>query len=257
MSPAPAPAAGKARIKVWDAPTRLTHWLLAAAFLFGWWTVEAPDNWWEKAAPLGVLGPLGAAAHWWGEDISRLQWHRWTGYLIIGLVIFRLYWGLAGSETARFSSFLKGPAATARYFKGLFGKTGPISLGHNPMGGWSVMALLAAVAAIVGLGLFAVDVDAFEGGPLSGKVSFDMGRQIAHWHELAFNIALGLIVLHIAAIAFYALVKRENLIRAMVTGSKPRPAGAGDLAFAPAWRLAVGVVLAAGLAWFIAKGLHI
>jgi cytochrome b len=250
------PAPGKARIKVWDLPTRLVHWLLAAAFLYAWWTVEAPDGWWEKAAPLGVLGPMGAAAHWWAADVTRLQWHRWAGYFILGLVVFRLYWGLVGAETARFSHFLKGPAATGRYFAGLLRKDGGSSLGHNPMGGWSVVALLAAVAAIVGLGLFAVDVDAFEGGPLSGKVSFEMGRQIAHWHELAFNVALGLIALHLAAIASYALVKRENLVGAMVTGNKPRPPGAGELAFAPVWRLGLGVILSVGVAWFVAHGLR-
>jgi cytochrome b len=123
------------------------------------------------------------------------------------------------------------------------------------MGGWSVAAMLALIGAIVVLGLYAIDVDGFEGGPLADKVSFDLAREMAHWHHLLFNVALGLIALHLVAIAFYLLVKRENLVGAMITGAKPNPEGAGALRFAPFWRLAVGFILSFGIMWFVSKGL--
>lgn len=211
-------------MKVWDLPTRLFHWLLVAS--------------------------MGAA--WWTADTSHLQWHRWSGYAILGLILFRLYWGLVGSETARFGHFLKGPATVARYLGGK-AAAGP---GHNPLGGWSVAAMLALVGAIVGLGLFAVDVDGFEGGPLSSKVSFDLGREIAGWHELAFNVALGLIALHLAAIVFYLLVRKQNLTGAMITG---RLTGEGRATprFAGPVRFLIGVALAGAATWFIARGLRV
>lgn len=245
------------RIKVWDVPTRLTHWLLVAAFLYAWFSAGAPQAWWDALAPYGYLAPLGEKLHWWGSDLTRLQWHRWSGYFILGLMVFRLYWGFLGAESARFSHFLTGPGQVVRYAGRLFSRDGGKSLGHNPLGGWSVIALIAVTLAIVGLGLFAVDVDAIEGGPLSDKVSFDFGRDLAYWHHTLFNLALGLIVLHLAAIAFYLFVKRENLAAAMVTGRKPRSEGQADLKFAPKWRLLLGLAVAIGVAWFIAHGLRV
>lgn len=213
-------------VKVWDLPTRLVHWTLAAAFAAAWWTAES----------------------------GKMEWHRWSGYLILGLVVFRLYWGFAGPESARFGSFVKGPVAVARYASGLFRKGGEPALGHNAMGGWSVLALLAFTGAIVGFGLFAGDVDGFESGPLSWMVDFDATRTASEWHDRLFHIALWLVGLHVAAIVFYLLVKRENLVGAMLTGRKPRPPGAGDLKFAGPVRLLIGVALAAAAVWFTMKG---
>lgn len=194
---------------IWDLPTRLFHWLLAALIGFSWWAQE-----------------------------DHLDWHRISGFAIAGLLVFRLWWGVAGSSTARFSGFLKGPGAILAYLKG----SGPGAVGHNPLGGWSVAAMLLALVVQVGLGLFSVDQDGFESGPLAKYVSFDTGRLAAGGHEIVFNILLGLIVLHLAAIGWYA-ARRQNLVRPMITGRGTLPEGAAKPVMAPMWRLLVGLVL--------------
>lgn len=196
---------------VWDWPVRLVHWALAALIAFSWWTHD-----------------------------DHLGWHRLSGYAIVSLLVFRLWWGLAGSSTARFGGLLSGPARIAAY---LSGKGGPV-VGHNPLGGWSVAAMLAALVAQVSLGLFAVDLDGLESGPLARFVSFETGRAAAQAHELGFNVLLGLIVLHIGAVVVYA-VRGRNLTWPMITGRKALAEGAQAPAPARAWSLAVGIALAA------------
>src|SRR5690606_7310394 len=149
------------KIKIWDLPIRIFHWLLPLLLGFSWYSAE-----------------------------NRLMdWHRYSGYGILGLLSFRLCWGLWGSHTARFSSFVKSPARVFAYARG--GGQGPSGFaGHNPLGGWSVVALLLVLAAQVGSGLFAVDVDGLESGPLSYLVSFDGGRWLANVHGVSFNILL-------------------------------------------------------------------
>lgn len=214
------------RVRVWDVPVRLVHWLVV------------------------VL----VAACWWTAETGHLEWHRWAGYGALGLVLFRIYWGFVGGETARFSHFVRGPRAVAAYGRTLLSKTHAATLGHNPMGGWSVLALIGLLLAESVLGLFAVDIDGVESGPLSWMVSFDLGRLAAKWHHLLFNGLLALIVLHVAAVAFYLLVRRENLVGAMVGGFK-RGEGAAPR-FASPWRAVVGALLAAALIWAIAGGLR-
>lgn len=220
------PEAG-VRAKLWDAPVRIVHWLLVVLVAFSWWSSE-----------------------------DHLNWHRWSGYAILGLVLFRIYWGFAGGGAARFASFVKGPGAVLAYARGLPQRAAAAVPGHNPLGGWSVIAILAVLAVQVTTGLFAVDVDAFEAGPLSDRVSFETGRAIAEVHELSFRALQALVVLHVAAVLFYLFYKRTNLIRPMVTGWRTFPQDPG-LAGAPAWRLVVGVVLAAAIAWFVSKGLRL
>ena len=222
------PAAPSLRTRLWDAPTRLVHWALVALIGFSWWSAEA----------------------------HHMDWHRLSGYAVLGLLAFRLIWGFVGSGTSRFASFVRGPRATLAYARTLASRVHTAAPGHNPLGAWSVLAILAALAAQVGTGLFAVDVDGLESGPLSDRVSFEVGRQAAEWHELSFTALQALVVLHLAAIAFYAVYKRADLVRPMVTGRRrfetdPR------LAFAPAWRAALVAALAAALAWFVAKGLRL
>jgi cytochrome b len=213
-------------VKVWDGPTRIVHWLLVALLLFSWWSS--------------------------GEN---LLWHRYSGYAVIGLVVFRIYWGFAGGEAARFSQFVKGPGGTIAYLRTLGGRTPSNTLGHNPLGALSVLAILAALLVQVGTGLFAVDIDAFEAGPMSYLVSYDTGRDLAGLHNLSFRVLQGLAALHLLAIAFYAVWKRTNLVGPMITGRRAL-AGASGLSRAPAWRLIVGVALAAGVAWALSKGLQ-
>lgn len=219
-------AAPKVRARLWDGPVRIVHWLLVALILVAWLTA--------------------------GQNMTL---HRWSGYAVIGLLIFRIYWGLFGSESARFASFVKGPRAVIAYARTLGSRTAVEHPGHNPVGALSVAALLLLVLVQATLGLFAVDVDGLESGPLSYLVEFETGRLAAEWHELTFRFLQGLIVLHVAAVLFYLVYKRQNLIGAMITGRRAFSADPG-LRFAPWWKAAVGVVIAFVLTWLISKGLR-
>lgn len=223
MTDAPA----RVRVRLWDAPVRIVHWGLVALIAFSWWASE-----------------------------DHLNWHRWSGYAVIGLVVFRIYWGFAGGGAARFSSFVRGPGATAAYLRTLGARAPSLTPGHNPLGALSILAILAVLLVQVATGLFAVDIDAFEGGPMSDRVSFELGRQIAEWHELSFRALQALVVLHVGAVLFYWVWKRTNLIRPMITGRRELPSDPA-LASAPLWRLAVGVILAAAIAWALSKGLRV
>ncbi|MEW6169392.1 MAG: cytochrome b/b6 domain-containing protein [Pseudomonadota bacterium] len=216
-----------ARRRVWDLPTRLLHWLLVALFAFSWWSAEN----------------------------HAMDWHRWSGYGVLGLLLFRLYWGLVGSTTARFASFVRGPRAFFAYARRLLQRPGPITPGHNPMGGWSVLALLALLLVQVGTGLFATDTDGLESGPLASKISYSLSRDFAEVHEISFNLLLALVGLHVAVVLFYWVYKRENLIAAMLSGDKRLPA-APELARLrfEGWRRALpGVLIAAAIVWAIVR----
>ena len=214
--------------KLWDLPTRITHWALVVLILTSW-----------------LSG---------GEN---MQIHVLAGYGVFGLLVFRLYWGFVGGETARFAQFVKGPGTTLSYFKTMGQRTAGDLVGHSPVGAVSVVALLGVMLIQAGLGLFAVDIDGIESGPLSYMVDFDTGRLASELHELSFRVLQGLVVLHLGAIAFYALWKRQNLITAMITGKRVFSGPAPVLKFAPVWRVLVGIVLAAGAAWLIARGLKL
>jgi cytochrome b len=212
------------RARVWDWPTRIAHWLFVLLIPLAWWTAE--------------------------ED--AFDWHRRIGYLLLALILFRLLWGFFGSSTARFANFLRGPIATWRYVRG--SDRLPERVGHNPLGGWSVVALLAVMLLQVGLGLFAVDVDGLESGPLSDAIGFDAGRIAADLHELNFNLLLAFIGLHIVAILFYLFVRRRNLVGPMVTGSMASDERIEEMAPA-AWPRLLLTTLAAGAAtWWISAG---
>ncbi|MFL6856623.1 MAG: cytochrome b/b6 domain-containing protein [Allosphingosinicella sp.] len=214
---------GRPRVRIWDAPTRIVHWAMAALIPFSWWT----------------------ATH------DQLERHRASGYALLGLLLFRLIWGVAGSETARFARFVKGPRAILAYLRG----AGPAAAGHNPLGALSIVAMLAALALQIGLGLFAVDEDGIESGPLSWRVDFDTARWAAGLHHKMFWLVAGLAALHVAAILFYAIRRRRNLVTPMVTG---RAQAEGEApAMAPWWRAVIVAAVAAGLAWFVASGARV
>jgi cytochrome b len=179
------------RLAVWDLPTRLFHWSLVGLVLFAWWSART----------------------------HHMAWHIAAGSLIAGLLAFRLWWGFFGGRTARFADFVKGPPTVLAYAASLRRRTAP-SPGHNPMGGWSVVALLACCAAIVATGLFAVDTDAIDSGQLAFLVDFDTGRLASRLHGRCFTLLKLLVGLHLAAIAFYSLIKRDALIPAMLHGKK-------------------------------------
>jgi cytochrome b len=211
-----------ARVRVWDAPVRLVHWLMVLAVGTSWWTAET----------------------------GRMDWHRYAGYSMLALVSFRIYWGFFGSSTARFSRFVRGPRTIANYIKGRW-----VAMpGHNPLGALSVVVLLALLLTQVLLGLFAVDVDGIESGPLSAHVSFEVGRAAASWHEDLFDVLLWLIGLHVVAVLYYVLYKKENLIAAMVHGKRAGPYDpSSSVKSATALRLVIGVVLAGALTWFVTR----
>jgi cytochrome b len=221
------------RVRIWDAATRLAHWLMVALVAASWWTAEN----------------------------GELEYHRYSGYTLLGLLVFRLYWGFAGSSTARFANFVRGPRAIWAYLRQMplrVADRSDISTpGHNPLGALSVIVLLALMVAQVTLGLFAVDVDGIESGPLSHLVSFDAGRACAELHEGLFNILLTFIALHVVAVLFYLLYKRENLIATMIHGDRDYAAGESlKLSFASLPRLLIGIALAGFVVWFVTRGLQ-
>jgi cytochrome b len=209
------------RVRVWDVPTRVTHWLFLAGVLTCWWTAET----------------------------GRMEWHRWSGYTLLALVLFRLYWGFFGSSTARFASFVRGPRAIVDYLKGNAAAVN----GHNPLGALSVLGLLGLLLAQVLLGLFAVDVDGLESGPMSMYVSFETGRVAAEWHEWVFNALMTLIVIHVIAVLYYLLFRRQNLVGAMFTGKRRFASDVPALVTAAWWKLAIGVLFAGSLTWAASK----
>jgi len=212
------------RMRIWDAPIRLFHWSLVAL--------------------------LGAA--WWSAEQGELGWHRIIGYAILALLIFRIAWGLFGSSTARFGNFVRGPAAIISHIRRSDRGAGRLSsVGHNPLGGWSVVAMLLALATQVALGLFAVDIDGIESGPLSYLVSFETGRWAAETHHLLFNILLGLVALHLLAIAYYLLVRRDNLVAPMIRGWRRGGSGV-DAPLLASNRLAFGLFAASALTVWLA-----
>ncbi|MEX5729393.1 cytochrome b [Rhodovulum iodosum] len=181
-------------VRVWDPLLRLFHWSLTIAVVGAW--------------GLGKFGP----------DIMTL--HFYFGYAVLGLLAFRLLWGLIGPEHARFSNFAYGPGKIARYVGRIFARRPSYWRGHNPVGGLFVFFLLGVLAVHAGTGLFADPEDYINVGPLAGWVSNDGARTALSWHAMLSWVVLGLVALHIAAIAFYKKWKGENLIRPMVTGRK-------------------------------------
>lgn len=224
--PTPSDAQTVRPVRVWDGAVRLTHWLIVALVGFSWWAAD-----------------------------ENLTWHRWSGYAVIGLLVFRIWWGFAGGGAARFSGFVKGPGAVLAYLKGVGRRDSPTTPGHNPLGALSVIALLVVLIAQVGTGLFVVDIDAFEGGPMSDRVSYDTGRAIAEIHDTLFHVLQALVALHVAAVLYYLFWKRTDLITPMFTGVKRL---ATDPGFAPArlWAFGVGVAIAGATAWALSKGLR-
>jgi cytochrome b len=222
VSDSPAP------VRLWDGPTRLFHWGLVILILTAW--LSAGKN---------------------------MELHKLSGYGVIGLIVFRLWWGVAGGSTARFTNFVTGPKTTLAYLQGLKSRAPGETAGHNPIGALSVVAMISLILIQAGLGLFATDIDGIESGPFSDKVDFDTGRLFSEWHELAFRALQGLIGLHLVAIAFYALWKRENLVGAMITGRRRFSQAVAPLIAAPIWRLIVGILVAAAAGYAIATGFRL
>ena len=182
------------KVRVWDLPTRLFHWLLVASVV-----------------ALVVTGSVGG---------NLITWHMRLGYVVFALVVFRLVWGLLGGHWSRFATFVPTPARLLGY---LSGKQSLHTVGHNPMGALSVLALLAVLSAQVASGLFTDDEIAFT-GPLVTLASSDTVEWLSWYHtEVGKLIMLGLITLHVSAIVFYRVVKKQKLVQAMWSGEQDAP----------------------------------
>jgi cytochrome b len=180
-------------IKVWDLPTRLFHWTLASAFLIAYLT----------------------------ED-DLLGLHTFAGYTIIGLLAFRLIWGVIGSRHARFTDFVKRPAVVLAYLKEVVAFRAKRYIGHNPAGGAMVLALLLSLGLTALSGLMTYGSEELA-GPLASfmrDLPQSIGNLAEDVHEFFANFTLLLVVLHVAGVAIASLQHGENLARSMVTGRK-------------------------------------
>lgn len=212
------------RVLVWDLPTRIFHWLLVLLVAVSF-----------------VTGKLGGTV---------MQYHEWSGVTILVLILFRVLWGFFGGTPSRFATFVRGPRKVFDYARSLVGKGHEPYLGHNPMGAWSIIAMLTVLSIQVGTGLFAND-DILTEGPLFHLVGKETSDWLTGIHLINQNILIALIALHLGAILFYLVVKHDNLILPMITGRKQwhEPASGADGHTAKAAILAV--VLAAGVYWMI------
>ncbi|SNT02354.1 Cytochrome b [Noviherbaspirillum humi] len=182
------------KIRVWDLPTRLFHWSLALL-----------------VATAVITQSIGGNA---------MTWHFRAGYAVLALIAFRLAWGFIGPRYARFASFIYGPSTIVGYVAGGKQALKEKYLGHNPLGSLSVFALLAVVLAQAASGLFSNDDIAYD-GPMVKFITKELSDQITWFHkDLNAWLVYGLVALHVAAIVFYRVRKRQNLVRAMITGDQ-------------------------------------
>lgn len=182
------------KVRVWDPLIRIFHWTLVAAFTIAYFT----------------------------DDEDLLLPHVWAGYVIIGLLVFRVIWGLVGTTHARFSDFVFAPTVVISFLRETLKGQAKRYLGHNPAGGWMVILLLVMLSliSITGLVLYGVDEHA---GPLAGFMAGtgeDVKDIFEELHEFFANFTLFLVIIHLAGVAMESILHRENLVQAMVTGYK-------------------------------------
>ena len=215
-------------VRIWDLPTRLFHWALAACVV-----------------ALVITAKVGGDA---------MNWHIRLGYAVFGLLLFRLMWGLVGGRWSRFASFVPTPGRLARYLAGQ--ATPEDTAGHTPLGALSVFALLAILSLQVGTGLFADDEIAFT-GPLTALVSGSTVSSATAWHKGWGQYGvIGLVALHLVAIAVYQL-KRKNLVRPMLLGDKQLPQalpGSRDTVGTRLLALVLLALAAGVVAWVVQLG---
>lgn len=202
-------------IRVWDWPVRLVHWALVVC-----------------------VGGLYATGEY---GLLTMQWHFWFGYAALVLVLFRILWGLVGSEHARFADFVRGPRTILDYLRGRV----PAPAGHNPLGALAVLAMLALLLAQALSGLFSNDEIEWY-GPLSERISSQASEDWSDWHGTGQKLLLALIALHLVAIAGYRLLRKQDLVTPMLHGRKTLEGGS-DARFASPW-LALALFLACAVA---------
>jgi len=190
---------------VWDLPLRAFHWLLFLSIVGLWVTGKADADYMDWLTK-----------HF---DVTWMQWHFRIGYLVIGLLLFRIVWGFLGPKHARFVNFVPGPSRVFSYLGGLFKRDSVPSIGHNPIGALMVLVILASVGLQAFTGLFTSD-DVVWSGPYNSAVSSALADKMGAIHHENYEILLVLVGLHIAAIIFYAVWKRQRRVPPMVTGYK-------------------------------------
>jgi cytochrome b len=218
-------------VRVWDLPTRAFHWILA----------------------LTMVGSVVSAK----IGGNAMAWHFRFGYVVFGLIAFRVLWGLVGGRWSRFSSFIYGPGTVMRYLRGEVRAGELLDVGHNPLGGLSVLGLLGLLALQVATGLVADDEIA-NVGPLNRYVAGAVASRATHWHkDYGQWILLALVALHVAAITYYLVRKKHNLVRPMIVGDKPLPADTPAAVDTSATRLVALLLVAlcaGGVAWVSSLG---
>ncbi|WP_170221825.1 cytochrome b/b6 domain-containing protein [Neptunomonas concharum] len=180
-------------VTVWDISVRIFHWSLVAGIGFLWYSGEEGGN--------------------------IMTWHMYVGYTMLGLILYRLLWGIYGSTYARFSYFIKSPGKTFNYAKDFLKGESPHYLSHNPLGGWMAIVLMSLVFIQAATGLFATD-DIITEGPLFSLVDESTAYLLTEIHEINFNLLLLCAGLHIAAVLYHRFVKGEDLVKSMITGKK-------------------------------------
>lgn len=214
---------GDPSLRVWDLPLRLTHWSFA------------------------ILVPT----LWWSAENSQWALHKRFGLTLLGLLIFRILWGLMGTRTARFASFVRGPGAVLTYLRGGAGEASKM-IGHNPVGALSVLALLAVMLVQVSTGLFTGDPYDGATGPLNGLVKVSTAAALTEWHEWFYWIVLGMVTLHLCAITFYAVAKQNDLVSPMFSGRKLARGEAEENEMTPWVRFLIAAGIAASVAVWLA-----
>ncbi len=181
--------------KVWDVLLRCWHWIFALAVSGAWY-----------------LGEF--------MEFATIRWHFYLGYTVLGCITLRILWGLFGPRAARFRSFPLSPSAISSTAKEMVKREPSGHSGHSAFGALSVVALLLVISGQALTGLFIESEDFFEYGPLAGYVSDETVRLMGTWHHRLAKAVLALVILHLSAIVFYFVWKRENLVGAMITGWK-------------------------------------
>jgi len=210
------------KVRVWDIPIRLFHWALVSCFIIAWFTL----------------------------DNRYLEIHIFAGYLMGGLILFRILWGFIGGPYARFHDFAFGWSKVQDYLKDVLNKCPPRFLGHNPAGSWAIYLLLGLGLSIVITGLLAFGGEERH-GPLAGFLNYPQGRLAHEFHEWLSWLMLGIVIIHLIGILVESLLHRENLVMAMLTGFKPSAANA--ISTASHWKVAATMlvtIITAGLFWF-------
>ena len=240
MTDAPAPSEPRTPVKAWDVPTRLFHWLLVTCLVGLYLT--------------GDVGGFDFTMPGSGRLVANMEVHTWFGFATLGLIAFRIIWGIAGGSTARFTDFVKGPAAILAYAKAFKAKRTKEPAGHNPLGGAAVIVMLALIMAQGVTGLFTEDESFFGvSGPFVDAVPAAYSELAKTIHTRLIDVILIVVGLHVAAIALHWVVLKDNLLKAMITGNKDLAAKDDQTPMTPASPIValIAVAVGAGLSYYL------